>query len=108
MSGDVVIRIQNLKPGNAITKTMKSGELVIGESITPFILQRLAHGSINKMSTEQTVCTVLACYESLRSTPFTRQGYISLLMTFPQVQMWIYIEKDRLYDLAVAFCRAAV
>ena len=104
--GEVALRIENLKPGNEITKTMPSGTLVIGETATPFVLQRKAWGNIKKLNTNQPEQVKLACFKQ-RTTAFTKQGYVSFLLTSQHVQCYLYIKKEWLKDFYAAFCMMA-
>lgn len=102
-----MLRIKNLRPGNEITQTMPSGAMVIGETVTPFILQRRVRGSVDDFNMERPARVSLSCYEQ-RVTAFTKRGYVSLIVTPPHGQFHVYIKKEWLKDFYVAFCMSSV
>ena len=103
MAGEVVLRIQNLKKGNAITKTMKSGEIVIGDLVIPFVLQRLIMGRVNDIGSEAPLLMDVTYYEQRPSTRFTKQGYGSVSIRCGQNQVFVYIKKEMLQQFFSAF-----
>ncbi len=105
IAGEVVLQIKNLKPGNEITQTMPSGVLVIGETEVPFVLQRKVRGNINGWVTDRPGKFSLSCFEQ-RATAFTKQGYVSLLLSIPQGMFYIYIKREYLKDFYAAVCMA--
>ncbi len=107
ITGEVALRIENLRKGNPITRTMPSGALVIGETVTPFILQRKIRGNIEGLNMDRPERVTLCCFEQ-RTTHFTIQGYVSLLLTVPHGQFYVYIKKDWLKDFYAAFCMTSI
>lgn len=107
IAGEVALRIENLKSGNEITQTMPSGALVIGETVTPFVLQRKVRGNIDGLNMDRPERISLSCFEQ-RATAFTKQGYVSLLLTIPHGKFYVYIKKEWLKDFYAAFCMASV
>lgn len=107
IAGEVALRIENLKSGNEITQTMASGVIVIGETVTPFVLQRQVRGCIDNLNMEKPEQVKLVCFEQ-RATAFTKQGYVSLLLTTPHSQFHVYIKKEWLKDFYAAFCVASI
>ena len=100
--------IQNLKDGNELTGTMKSGELIVAGVSTPFVLQRMEHGRIVNMTQEfQTFVTVII-FKQLKSTVFTKRGYVSLQIGNRHGMMWVYIKKDSLKEFFSAICMASL
>ena len=82
--------------------------MVIGETATPFVLQRLLHGRIDNLSMERPEQVGLYCFKQ-RATTFTKQGYVSLLlMTLSHGQFYIYIKKERVRNFYAAFCMDSV
>lgn len=108
VTGDVILWIQNLRDGNEVTSTMQSGEFVVDDVVIPFILQRTVYGKIAQIGTGQPIHITLRCFEKSRSTPFARQGYVSILVTTKPVQMYVYIKEDRLKNFFATFCMAAI
>ncbi len=107
LTGEVELRVENLKPGNEITETMPSGALVIGETVTPFILQRRIRGDVDNLNMEKPAQVILVCFEQ-RTTAFTKQGYVSLLLTVPHGQFHVYIKREWLKDFYAEFCMSAI
>lgn len=107
IAGEVALRIENLKSGNEITQTMPSGELVIGETVTPFVLQRKVRGNINQLNMSRSERVGIILSDQLRATTFTKQGYVSLLLTIPHGRFYVYIKKEKLEEFRVAFRAAA-
>ncbi|MCE9642903.1 MAG: hypothetical protein K8Q97_01110 [Candidatus Andersenbacteria bacterium] len=110
VSGEVVVRIQNLKKGNEITTTMNSGEIVIGETVTPFVLQLKVRGKIEDLTSGIPIPIGVTCFEQSPITPFMKRGYASLMLICGQVEMqaYIYIKRELLRDFYAAFCMDAV
>lgn len=102
IKGNVTFHIQNLRDGNEITSTMQSGEMVINETVIPFIMQRRVSGRIKDMRTKSPTYLGVMRPERNKSTTFTRQGYISFLMTMGHAQIYAYIKKERLRDFLLA------
>ncbi len=118
VKGKVWIKIQNLKDGNEITKTMPSGEIVMGDVKIPFILQKVAKGSVNDIcyvpsppgpisKFEEAVFVEVSRHFLKKTTPFTKQGYVSLQIKTDKATMFFYIEKRCLFMLFGAFCHQA-
>jgi len=108
MFGEVIIKTQSLKKGNEINSSMQSGEFVIGDTITPFVLQKTAYGKISEIHTSKPFPVSLICCEKIHSTPFTKKNYMSILISTKPVQARVYIKKDHLKDFFAAFCMAAI
>jgi hypothetical protein len=108
ITGNIALRVEKLKQGNEITQTMPSGALIIGETVTPFILQRQVRGNINELNMEEPESVTLTCFDQ-SVTAFTKQGYVSLLLIIPhRHQFHIYIKKEWLKDFYAAFCMASI
>ena len=108
IKGNVRFNIQNLKKGNEITSTMQSGEFVINGVVTPFVLQRVANGRISEVMNESSTELTIICYKQLRSTLFTKMGYVRIMLGNTHVLMWAYIKKDFLKEFFSAICMASI
>lgn len=112
VAGDASLQIQGLKDGNEITSTMKSGEIVIRNAFCnvtiPFILQKVIRGKLSDLRSDPPTHMSVLAFEVSRSTPFTRQGYVSILITSGNTQMYFYIKKYELTKFFDAFCTSAI
>lgn len=107
ISGTVVLRVENMKPGNEVTKKMPSGALIIGETVTPFVLQRKVRGHIENLNMKRAELVGVCCFKQ-RCTTFTKLGYVSLLLNVPQGQFYVYIKQEWLKDFYAAFCMTSI
>lgn len=112
IAGEAIFKVQNLKKGNEITSTMRSGEFVIGEGVVvPFVLQRIVRGNIACLCTDSPL-RVAIIRPGVNKTAFTKAGYVSLLITImitaETIQLYAYIKKDELRNFFAAFCMATI
>lgn len=106
-SGDVSIKFQNLTKGNDLTKTMKSGEMVVCGKVFPFVLQKLNHGNLQRDADGNVIRVAISCFEQSK-TLFTKNGYVSLLLTFGNTQVYIYLKRDLVGDFFSSISISAV
>jgi len=98
----VSLDVTGLRKGNEITKTMKSGTLLInGISRTPFILQKLIRG---KFDIGQQIDNFTIHIFDQRKTKFTKQGYVSVLLTTQSLQVKLYIKKRHIQGFVFQVC----
>ncbi|NTW26778.1 MAG: hypothetical protein HGA36_00410 [Candidatus Moranbacteria bacterium] len=100
--------IKNLKDGNKLTSTMKSGELVVNDVSVPFVLQRVSYGRVNEMLEKFSTDIGIIIHDQLRSTLFTKNGYISIQLTNRMGMIWVYIKKEFLKEFFSAICMASL
>ena len=103
IKGDVIFSLQNMKKGNAVTNTMKSGEIVVNDTVIPIILQNVARGKIKNMKSETPAVLTVMIFNSLRTTPHTRLGYISVQLGGNHCMIYVYIKKEHIKNLLGAF-----
>lgn len=101
--------IKNLKDGNELTSTMKSGELVVNDVYIPFVLQKISYGKINDWLDEKTQTDIHAIvFDQLRPTLFTKNGYVSVQLGTRMGMIYVYIKKEFLKDFFSAVCMSAI
>jgi hypothetical protein len=100
--------IKNLKDGNELTNTMKSGELVINDVSIPFVLQRVSYGRVNEMLNNFSTDISIIIHDQLRSTLFTKNGYVSIQLANSIGMIWLYIKKEFLKEFFSAICMASL
>ena len=78
---------------------------------TPFVLQRMAFGSIKKLNADPDVPTqvIIVRWEQLKKTVFIRQGYVSLQIICKKAQVLIgllvYLKEDDVSGLLANFSK---
>ena len=100
--------IKNLKNGNELTSTMKSGELTVDDVSVPFVLQRVSYGRVNDMLEKFQTDISIIIHDQLRSTLFTKNGYISIQLTNRMGMIYVYIKKEFLKEFFSAVCMASI
>ena len=100
--------IKNLKSDNELTSTMKSGELVVNDVSIPFVLQRVSYGRVSDMLENFQTDISIIVHEQLRSTLFTKNGYVSIQLMNRMGMIWVYIKKEFLKDFFSAICIASL
>ena len=101
--------IKNLKDGNELTSTMKSGELVVNDVCIPFVLQKISCGRINDWLGEKTQTYIhVTISDQLRPTLFTKNGYVSVQLGTRMGMIYVYIKKELLKDFFSAVCMSAI
>jgi len=101
--------IKNLKEGNELTSTMKSGELVVNDVCIPFVLRKISYGRINDWLGEKTQTDIHAIiFDQLRPTLFTKNGYVSVQLGTRMGMIYVYIKKELLKDFFSAICMASI
>ena len=87
--------IRNLKEGNELTSTMKSGELVVNDVCIPFVLQRIYYGRISDWLDEKNQTDIqVIIFDQLRPTLFTKNGYVSVQLGTRMGLIYVYIKRS--------------
>jgi hypothetical protein len=92
--------VKDLRQGNDLNKTMKSGVLVINGVEIPFVLRRRSWGKI-EISVKLFRLSVVHFADS-KKTAFTKAGYVSFLLTSEVSQFWIYVKNEDVSKLTSA------
>jgi hypothetical protein len=108
ISGSVKFYVKNLRAGNEITSTMRSGELIVSGFATPFVLRRSTEGELKRVMSESLTHFSVICYEKTKETAFTKRGYVNILISSSQMTMWVYIKKEFLKKFFSAVCMASI
>jgi hypothetical protein len=100
--------IRNLKKGNEVTSTRLSGELLVDDFVTPFVLQGITKGHVGSIKEPTLLSLFVQCVVQLRATAYTKQGYRTIIITCQQWQMILYIKQEFLRDFFTAICMGSI
>jgi hypothetical protein len=88
------VTVENLKPGNELTPTMPSGNLVVNGASFPFILRKQIKGT-RKALTECTENAILVIDNVIRHpTQHSRAGYESIFVIFGDHAFDMYMKSE--------------
>ncbi len=108
ISATASMAVREIKDGNELTTTMKSGLLVINEVEIPFVLQRTFSKRTVKEYSIGFFGEVYVVNVNNRETRFTKQGYRSFLITTGAsgnlLQVYVYVKKDDCPKFINALC----
>jgi len=91
-------QIRNLQPGNELTKTMKSGEMVISGEAIPFVLRSKTYGKIDELKRRNALLAVIN-HGNVKKTVFTKAGYYPLSVVLKKCQFLIYVKNADMQKL---------
>jgi hypothetical protein len=91
-------QIRNLQAGNELTRTMKSGEMVISGEVIPFVLRSKTYGKIDGVK-RRNVLLVVINHGNVKKTMFIKAGYCPLSVVIEKCQFLIYVKNTDMEKL---------
>ena len=108
MSGEADLCIRNFQPNPFAKKSnMRKAELAVAEGITPCIIRRVTRGNIENLDGRSKTLTVMVFGGSCH-TPYTKKGYVDVLITTDSTQFHVYIHTGCLQHFFGAIAMATI